>query len=189
MGNDCLVGLEHHKFYHQSIRNKSIKKVVSQALYRQHHPGEGEALNGLGWCSLQQHQLEEALTYLHQAQQIQQTIDSPHGLSITLLNLAIIYERWMIMLKPLRIAGRYWLYSNSSTIPIRPRWPTTVWVCSSRDWVAMQQPSPTITTVVRPSRIRSCLNPLLYYRRVSSTTRNRSIRVSRYCSYSSELCR
>lgn len=64
------------------------------ALYRQHHhrPGEGEALNGLGWCCQQQQQLEEALYYLNHAHQIQQTIDDPHGLGMTLINLATVHE-------------------------------------------------------------------------------------------------
>ncbi len=63
------------------------------ALYRQQHnrPGEGEVLNGLGWCRQQEHDLPSALTYLRQAQQIHQTIDNPHGHSMTLLNLAVVY--------------------------------------------------------------------------------------------------
>jgi tetratricopeptide (TPR) repeat protein len=64
------------------------------ALYRRddNRPGEGEALNGLGWCSQQQHDLPGALTYLHQAEQIQQAIANPHGHSMTLINLAVVYE-------------------------------------------------------------------------------------------------
>ena len=64
------------------------------ALYRQqgHRPGEGEALNGLGWCSQQQQQLAAACAYLEQAQQIHHAIDNPQGLSMTLINLAVVYE-------------------------------------------------------------------------------------------------
>lgn len=65
------------------------------ALYRQdNNPlGEGEALNGLGWCLQQQHDLPGALAYLRQAEQIQQAIANPHGQSMSLINLAVVYEQ------------------------------------------------------------------------------------------------
>lgn len=79
-----------HKF---ALARHHYAEALARYRQHQHRPGEGETLNARGWCSLQQHQLTEALIDLRQAQQIQQAIDDPHGLSMTLINLAIVYER------------------------------------------------------------------------------------------------